>query len=202
MVDTSAFDTQGSTSGGPTTYFIKDKNGAISEFEISRDQFQPPLPGYYTLKLKGMSKPFEMDGQFGASKNVRVVFVVKAPGTPNDKRMFSQLIGIAKKRDDGTWKSNITAKSAAGQMIGVIRGKAIDDGEPINLLTYLGGEFAAMVNQTVKTTENGVQVNANVVKDTWQPATQQALPPVAQPVQQPAQQPVAAGNVFMDDDDL
>lgn len=201
MVDTSAFNIQGSTSGGPTTYFVKDKNGEISEVEIGREQFQPPMPGYYTLRLNGMSKPFEMDGQFGKSKNVRVVFLVRAPGTPNDKRMFSQLLGIAKFKDDGTWKSNVTAKSAAGQMIGAIRGKAIDDGEPINLLNYLNGEFAAMVNQTTKATENGVQVNASVVKDTWQPAQQQALPPAAQPVQQPAAQPVAAGNVFMDDDD-
>lgn len=202
MVDTSAFDTQGRSGGGPTTYFVKNKDGVISEVEIARDQFKPPVSGYYTLKLKGMSAPFEMTGEFGPSKNVRVALVVVAPGTENDKRMFSQLLSIAKPNKSGGWISNVTKNSAPGKMIGAIRGKEIGDGEPINLLNYLNGTFAGMVNQTVKTTEDGVQVDARVVKDTWSPAAQQALPPAAQPVQQAAPQPVAAGNVFMDDDDL
>ena len=180
-VDQSVFQTQGAAGGGPVTYFAKDKNGVIAEIEIARDQFKPPATGFYLLRLKAFSAPFEMDGQFGKSKNVRAVFVVRAPGTFNDKAMFSQLLSVAK-------------VSAA------IRGKEIQDGEPINLLDYLNGEFAAMVNQSTKQGQNGIEVYGNVVKDTWQPAT-------AVTGQQAAPQPVAAaaggaaGNVFLDDDD-
>ena len=201
-VDQSVFQTQGAAGGGPVTYFTKDKNGVVAEVEIARDQFKPPATGFYLLKLKAFSAPFEMDGQFGKSKNVRAVFVVKAPGTFNDKAMFSQLLSVAKVSADGNWRSNITANSAVGKMIAAIRGTEIQDGEPINLLDYLNGEFAAMVNQSTKQGQNGIEVYGNVVKDTWQPASavagQQAAP---QPVAAAAPAGGAAGNVFLDDDD-
>lgn len=199
-VDQSAFQTQGSIPRTVPSYFVKDKNGVIAEVEIGYDQFKPPVDGSYHLKLKGMTAPFEMDGQYGPSKNIRVAILVKAPGTGNDKRMFSQMLAIAKKDKQGKWYPNITAKSAVGQMIGCIRGKEIAENEPINLLDYLNGEFRAMVQQTTKTTENGVEVYGNIIKDTWKPVGEQS--PEAVP--EPEPQPVAAavnGNPFMTDDD-
>jgi hypothetical protein len=200
VVDQSVFQTQGSATKQASTYFVKDKNGVVSEVEIGRDQIKPPTPGFYVLKLKAMTAPFEMDGTYGKSKNVRCLFVVKAPGNPNDKRMFSQLLAIAKLRNDG-WQPNITAKTAIGQMMGCIRGRPIVEGEPINLLEVLNGEFQAMVNQTTKTGENGVEVYGNIVKDTWQPVAQQAMP-VAQPAPVTAAAVGApSGDPFQLDDD-
>lgn len=198
MTDTSAFNTQGRIGGGPQTFFVKDKNGVISEVEIPREQFQAPMDGAYHLKLKALSAPFERtDGTYGPSRQVRAVFVVKAPGNPNDKRMFSCPLSIAKpNKATGNWQSNITNKSAPGQMIVAIRGKAIGEGEPINLLDYLNGDFRAMVSQTTKTSEFGVEVYGNIVKDSWKPLGQQQM---AEP--EPVGVAAAPANPYLSDDD-
>jgi hypothetical protein len=142
-----------------------------------------------------MTAPFEMDGQFGKSKNVRVAFSVV--GSP-DKRSFSQLLSIARVDKNGNWYPSITAKTAVGQMIGVIRGRPIAENEPINLLDYLNGDFMAMVKQDTKTTENGVEVYGSVVKDTWQPVGQTAMP---EPEPEPVAVAAGSANPFLDDED-
>lgn len=197
--DTSVFQVQATSGGGPRLYYVKGKEG-IAQVEIPDDQMQPPMPGYYTLRWKGVSAPFDMTGgQFGPSKQVRCVFQVRQPGNPNDKRMFSQLLTFAKPGKDGTWRSGISEQSALGQLVGAIRGKPIQPGEPINLTDCLGGDFGAMVDQSTKTTEFGVKTYGNVVKDSWRPVGQQQTP-------EPEPEPVAVGapaaNPFLDDDDL
>ena len=194
-VDQSAFQTQGRAAAAPSTFIVK-QNGQLAEVSIPREQFQAVSNGFHRLKFKAMTQPFELDGQFGRSKNVRVVFQVR--GGPEDKRMFSQLLSIAKPGENGSWKSNVSAKSAPGQMIGAIRGRAIGDGEPINFLEFLNGEFMAMVKQETKAGENGLETRCSVVKDTWAPAGQTALPPELQPVPQAA---AAPANPFLDSDD-
>lgn len=175
MTDVSSFQTQGSAARSVPIFFIKDaKTGAISETEIPRNQFAAPLDGSYKLRLFGMTAPFEMDGQYGKSKNVRCAFVVRAPGTPAHNKMFSQLLSVAKVSKNGDWYSTITAKSAIGQMIGAIRGKPIEDGEPINLLDYLNGEFNALVVQEPVITGLGTEIFGRVVKDSWKPAQEAA----------------------------
>jgi hypothetical protein len=196
-VDQSVFQTQGSAAKAPSTYYVK-QNGVISEVEITADQFKAVSPGYHRLRLRGMSAPFEMTGEYGVSRNVRVVFQVRDQGT-EEKRMFSQLLTIAKPDKSGGWRPNITEKTAVGQMIGVMRGKPIAENEPINVLDYLNGKFAAMVDQTAKPGQNGMEVYGNVVKDTWKPVGQTALPNT-EPLP-PALQPTAAPNPFMDSDD-
>lgn len=199
-VDQSAFQTQGSAAKAPGTYLIKDKTGAISEVEIGRDQLQAVSNGYHRLRLRGMSVPFEMDGAFGKSRNVRIVLQVR--GGSEDKRMFSQLLTVAKwvKTNDGGgyYAPNVTAKTAIGQMIGVIRGTPIAEGEPINFLDYLNGEFNAVVKQETKATDNGMETRCSVVKDTWQPVQQQAMPEPAPAAAAPP--PVASDPFGLDDD--
>lgn len=197
-VDQSVFQTQGSAAKAPSTYYVK-QNGVISEVEIGPDQLRAVSAGYHRLRLRGMSAPFEMTGEFGLSRNVRVVFQVRDQG-PEEKRMFSQLLTIAKPDKSGGWRPNITEKTAVGQMIGVMRGKPIAENEPINLLDYLNGEFMAVTKQTTKATDNGVVTNCAVVKDTWQPVGQTALPTNPEPLP-PALQPAAPANPFLGNDD-
>lgn len=200
-VDQSAFQFQGRTSSAPSTYFVK-QHGQLSEVTIGREQMQAVTPGYKQLRFRGLSAPFELDGQYGKSKNVRVVFQVRGGGA-EDKRMFSQLLTIAKPAEGGGWRSNITSKTAIGQMIGAIRGKPIGDGEPINLLDYLNGDFCAVVQQKTRATDNGIEVDCSVVKDTWQPVGQEALPEVLQPAPHAVAAPgvAATANPFLGDDD-
>lgn len=199
-VDTSMFQQEGAVSSAPSAFYAKDKTGAVIEVEVARDSHRPPPTGFYQLRLRAISAPFEMDGQFGKSRNVRAVFQVVSG--PYAKQTFTQLLGIAR-ADGDVWRSNITNKTAVGQLIVAIRGREIAQGEPINLLDYLNGQFAAMVNQVTKAGPNGVEVYGNVVKDTWQPTSTgdgAATSPPPAPMTTTA--PVANGhNPFLDDDD-
>lgn len=202
-VDTSVFQAQGKVGGGGTAakFFVKGKSGELEEIEIPYDQFSAPIDGWYVLRIKGLSQPYDdAGGQYGPSKKMRVLVVVRAPGNPNDRRMFSFKLSIAKQDKHGNWYQNVSNKSASGQMIVAARGTEIAADEPINFAHYIGMDFGAYVEQQVVTNEYGVTAYGNIRKDSWCPADEIAAK-VAAAQALVASVPAPKANPFLDDDD-
>ena len=62
-VDLNVFGSETRTGGGSAaTFFVKNKAGEAEEIEIPYDQFSAPLDGWYVLKIKGFSAPYEDTG--------------------------------------------------------------------------------------------------------------------------------------------
>lgn len=165
-VDTSVFQTTGAVakSGGAPTFYVKNKDGAIEEVEVPYDQFGAPLDGWYVLKIKGFSAPYDDESQYGQQKKIRVLAVSQG----QNKRMFSFRVSIAKiDKRTGAWVTNVTTKSASGQMIGAARGKPITEGEAINFTDFIGMEFGAYVQQSVVTNDYGTTAYGDIRKDSW-----------------------------------
>lgn len=192
--------TAGESSGGVNRYWVKDKSGAVSLQEVSRDEIgAPPSNGYFKLRLVGISDVFEMTGVYGRSQNVRVLLVVNQPGSHAHKQKFSELVTVAKWGDrTESFYPTIGSRSKIGQMLGAIQGHEIEQNATITLTDFLGGEFMANVKQTVKQTDSGLVAYANTVHDTITSAEQAPSLPAAAPPQSAA----AAANPFLADDDL
>lgn len=202
-VDASMFQVQGKVGGGgsATKFYVKNKAGELEEIEIPYDQFSAPIDGWYVLRIKGFSSPYDdAAGQYGPSKKMRVLVVVRAPGNPNDKRMFSFKLAIAKQDKHGNWFPNVSNKSASGQMIVAARGAEIAANEGINFTDYIGMDFGAYVEQQVVTNEYGVTAYGNIRKDSWCPADEIAAK-IAAAQALVASVPAPKANPFLDDDD-
>ncbi len=192
----------GATGGGPVVYYRKDKTGGFVGVEVdAKKAHQAPGNGYFKLRWTGVTAPFEMDGQYGKSRNVRCEFTVNMPGHFDHRKKFSQLFAIARYKDSG-WQNAITGRSNMGQMVEAIRGNEIAPGETITLVDYLGGEIMGMVQQVIKTSENGTNLYANILKDTIKPVGQTAMPEFVAVAAAPTPQPSKPANPFTDDDDL
>lgn len=202
-VDQSIFQTQGKVGGGNAAakFYVKTKTGQLEEIEIPYDQFSAPIDGWYVLKIKGFSAPTDdTGGQYGPSRKIRVLVIVKAPGTGYDKQMFSFKVSIAKQDKNGHWYPNVSNKSAAGQMIVSARGREIGQDEPINFADYIGMEIGAYVEQQVVTNDFGVTAYGNIRKDSWCAADDIAAKLAATQAIR-ASVPTPQANPFLDDDD-
>lgn len=202
-VDASMFQAKGKVGGGGGggKFFVKNKAGELEEIEIPYEQFSAPIDGWYVLRIKGFARPVEHTaGQFGPSKKMRTLVVVRAPGNPNDKRMFSFNLSVAKQDKQGHWYQNVSNKSASGQMIVAARGVEIGPDEDINFADYIGMDFGAYVEQQVVTNEYGVTAYGNIRKDSWCPADEIAAK-IAAAQALVASVPAPKANPFLDDDD-
>ena len=201
-VDKSMFDTDTRVGGGSAAvFYVKTKTGDIEEVEIPYDQFSAPVDGWYVLKIKGFSATYIDDGgSYGVSKKIRVLLIVKAPGTAQDKLMFSIKLSIAKQDKAGNWYSNVSNKSASGQMVVCARGREIGQGEQINFFDVAGMEFGAYIEQNVVTNDFGITAYGNVKKDSWCTAADIAAK-LAELQALRASVPTPGANLFVDDEE-
>jgi hypothetical protein len=192
--------TAAASAGSRDAFWIKDKDGSIVKTEIAPEQYgTAPRQGYYRLRWKGVSDIFDMDGEFGKSKNVRLLFVINQPGVSEHKKLFADMGSVMKwgeKSQSFYW--NLGSQSKMGRIIEAITGTPLEPSATINLADYLGGEFEAMVKSTTGPDKNGaVRTKSSVAYDTITAVGSNAPAPGPEP------QPVATGaNPFLMDDDL
>lgn len=191
-------------SGNRDAYWVKDKDGNVSNVEVAPEQFgAAPRQGFYRLRLKGVSDIFDIDGgEFGKSKNVRLLWVINQPGSSEHKKMFSDMASVMKwgeKSQSFYW--NLGSQSKMGRIIEAITGTPLEASSTLALVSYLGGEIEAMVKSTTAPDKNGVvRTKSSVAYDT---ITRVGGAEQAAPEPEPAPQPIATGaNPYLADDDL
>lgn len=194
-----------SASGGmrADVFWTKDsKTGALSKVEIDPEAYgQAPRQNFVRLRWKGVSDIFDMDGEFGKSKCVNLLWQINSPGAADHKKIFRDMAAVQKwgiKTESFYW--NIGDNSKMGRIIYAITGQSVELNAGFNLCDYLNGEVQAMIKTTQKTDKTGqTRTTSSAAYDTIV-AVEEAGP--AGPNQYaPAPEPVtAAVNPFLQDD--
>ncbi len=188
--------------GGDNSFWKKDKAGNIAKVVVAPEEHgQAPKQGFYILRLIGISDIFDVNGDFGKAKGVRLEYVINVPGTSEHKKKFDDMASVMKWGEQSqSFYWNLGSQSKMGRMIEAITGQPIAPNSSINLADYLGGEFQALVKSTTGPDKKGVvRTKATVAYDTIGPV--ETAGPAGPDQYAPAPEPVAAAsNPFLADD--
>lgn len=172
--------TMSSGGGGQRLYLMRDpKSRELIEAPVDDATLAAPAPGFYpTIQFMGITAVFPMTSQFSGEEQdmVRALFRVIAPGTVNDKAMFSQLFTFGYLQDNG--KRKLSTKSQIGRIFGAIRGGEMSGDQDLDADFYdsiISGRFGAVIQVDKKVDRNGnPREYAKVVKETPVPAPAEA----------------------------
>jgi hypothetical protein len=196
--------TMSSGGGGSRLYLMRDpKTRQLIEAPIDDATLTNPAAGFYqTIQLMGITAVFQMTSSYSGEEQdmVRALFRVIAPGTPNDKAVFSQLFTFGYLQDSG--KRKLSTKSQIGRIFAAISGGDTAADQDLDASFYegiIGGRFGAVVQIDKKVDRNGnPREYAKVVKETAVPA------PAAEAPSQNLSQKVKNGrpaNPLIDDEE-
>ena len=130
------------TQSGLTPMWRRADDGELFQVEPDPNEYGLPPRGLRgRIRLNGISEVFDMPNRFSDEpdakvRKVRVEFeVLKASGKNAD---------LAGTRFTDLYTMSIHQKSNLGKLLGVLRGRAIDPGETVDIDAFIGTEFVAM----------------------------------------------------------
>lgn len=205
----------GSAGGYSTVYAMRDpKTGDLVDGEIDGGVLEVPTPMFYpAVQLMGITDVFPMINQFKTNDDgsaiyqdmIRALFRIISPGTPNHKKMFSQLFTFGFETE--RCERKLSPKSQIGAIFEAIRANPDCGSE---FWDVIGGRFGALVQVDKKIGRDGEERQyAKVLKETPVPVQADEPAPAASPLADKVkatrvasqEKPATAKRTLIDDDE-